>query len=433
MMEVKVKRDPRLPAGSVGLPGGELGEGMRLRFGCVEVEGRPLRAARGELRLAPDLWERLAVPYEEIRLSLRRAEPQLWELGPSLAVLYAGSASLPRREVEERADYYYGHLAGRPGLFAFGFDEAIDWARGTMNGYVVDNRPGRAGAVRPATFPIPAAVRLTWSIARSVIDQLRTCTGDRTFNWVRSLSKWRFFQLMHEEPDLRPFLPETRRARGDVALAAMLAKHREVFVKHVHGIKGAGSARVSLLPSGLAVTHVDHGRLVEVELPDLAAVKGHLDGVIGSNLRIVQQAIPIKGRQGRSLHVRVMTVQRPDGEWYVPIATAIVATDPAMIFTNVAHGGRDEDLLESLMIHHGMSQQEAEACQNQMLALALAVSRKLGRALHPLGLLGIDIAVDADSHRLWLFEANSVPGWGYDLAVEMEIARSQVDYGLSLQ
>jgi hypothetical protein len=434
-MELSLESTAELKAGCVSLPEGAPSGPILIRFGCIEVEARQAGpASAGQMLLACDLWERLALPYEGIRLSLRWIDPSTLELGPSIVVLYAGAKAIERAEARERADLYYGPLTGQPGLYGFGFDEAIDWERSRMRGQILDNRPGEEGRLVTAWFAIPSVVRLAWSIRRSVIDQLRVVTANRTFNWVRSLSKGRFHKLLSTDPTLAEHLPETRSLRQSVDLALMLSKHKTVFVKDVHGIKGKGSICVRLLPESFSVRYLDGDGLVERELPDLRAVEGCIQEVIESKFKIVQQAIQIKGRSGHSMHFRVVTTRQPGGGWAAPVAMASVATDPSMIFTTQANGAEDHPLVPALMAHHGMTQGEAQRSAAEGIELSLRTAERLSHELDPLGILGIDLVVDAESHRLWILEANTVPGFGYqDPAVDQALLRSQVDYGLSLQ
>lgn len=373
------------------------------------------------------------MPYDGIRLQVRHQGPADLELGPAVGILWPGTEGrLSPGQVTERAALYYGHVQGQPGLWAIGFDQAVDWEQGTCGGYVIDNRPGQAGVIHAARFPIPAAVHLTWSIRRDVIGLLRERTGERTFNWVRNIGKWQFHTLLSAVPELRPHLPDTLLFQDETDLAAMLARYGVVFVKHAFGIKGRRTARICRRPEGLEVRHMDGQELRERLLPDLATATPYLRAVLGPGRAVVQQGIPLTGRKGRALDFRVVTVRDQAGGWRSAAATANVAPDDRVVFTNLANGATDEEMLESLQEHYGLTPAAARSRARQIVDLALAVARALEKPFHPLGILGCDIGFDPTSNRLWIFEANSVPGWGYPAAVEADLARSQVNYALLL-
>ncbi len=430
---VSLYRSATLEPGHLRLPGTGAKTEHSLRFGSVEVMSTCAgKAPPGEAHLAADLWDRLAIPYDGIRLTLRQAAPDQLELGPAVAVLYPGRERVPLREMCDRAVLYYGHLCSAPGLLAFGFDEEIDWERRRARGWVLDNRPGREGELLRSWYPIPAAVRLTWSIRRDVIDHLREITANRTFNWVRSIGKWQFHTLLSDHETLRHHLPETRLLSGPPDLAAMLIRHESLFVKHVHGVKGQRAARIRRTASGFELCHVAEGEQHCLLFPTLQEMWPVLRQVTGEGRCVVQQGIAITGRQGAPLHFRILPVRGPGGRWRLLVATACVSQTKGAVFTNLANGALDQPVLESLETHCGMRSDEAHRCMDEMVSLCLTAAEVLESAFHPLGLLGFDVLVEAETRRIWLLEANAVPGWGYPEETETELARSQTDLALAL-
>ncbi len=433
-VEVSLLRFPKLLPGTAMFPEGGLDRGIvPLRLGSNVVEVRTAAGApAGQIGLALDVWERLAVPYPGIRLQMRTSATGEVELGPVVAVLLPGQNNMSPTRAADRLRKYAGHLTSRPGLFMLGFDEAFDWGRGILEGHVLDNRPGQEGAVLAARCPLPAAVALTWSIRRDVITQLRQVTGERTFNWIRSIGKWQFHKLLSTDSELRSYLPDTRVLRGPADIAVMLTRYETVFVKHTHGIQGRGTARVRRLPDGLEVRHMEDKQLKEVQFPDLTDLVPYVRQVAGPGRAVVQQGIPVTGRLGRALDFRVLVVRDRAGNWCCPVATANVAPDDRVVFTNLANGATDEDLLTSLEQHHGMAPDQAKRCAGGMVELCLTAARALEGPYHPLGILGFDVAVETGSDRFWLLEANATPGWGYPPEIEVGLAHSMVDYALLL-
>lgn len=429
---VRLYRDERLPAGHARLPGSAPGEAVFLRFGSVGVQAALAEPApAGEVHLAPDLWQRLTVPYDSIGLNLRQTGPGQVELGPAVAVLYTGNGSLSMREAGERASLYYGHLKGEPGLLALGFDGAIDWEGGRMLGYVLDNRGDGEGELIRTWFPIPGAVRLAWAIRREVIDRLRELTGNRTFNWVRSIGKWRFHTLLSADEALRRHLPETRLLRGAPDLASMLIRHEVVFVKHVHGIKGRNAVRVQQRADGFDLCFIQDGKQVGRFFSSLDELMPALRAIVGKGRCVVQQGIETVGQEGRALHIRIVPVRKPEGGWR-PVVKAGCVAQTGSVFTNVANGAQEEDLSQSVERHYGLRPNEAVRLEEQMVQLCLAAAALLESAYHPLGILGFDLVVDQRSHQVWLLEANAVPGFAYPAAIETELTRSQIDLALAL-
>lgn len=432
-MEVAVHLNRRLAPGTVALPAG-IPEVTGLRVGSVHVPVAPTATtAAHRLELASDLWERLSLPYQGIRLELHPGAGGEAELGPAVAMLYAGRpGSVSRATAEERVTLFFGHHAQRSGLFALGFDESIDWERGVMTGYVMDTRPGREGQAVATRFPIPRALHLRWAIRKDAIDRLRALTGDRVFNWVRNMSKWEFHGLLAAELDLAPYLPETRLLRSHVDLAAMLVKHGEVYVKHVFGIQGRANARVRQVGGGFHITRIEQGRPVECTVADLGSLRATLREVLGPGRLVVQEGLALHGVKGRKLDFRVLVTPTAEGGWRCLFAHAKVAGDSETPFTNVSNGAQDADMVAALTEHHGLAPAQAAAEAARMVQLCLRAAPLLDQAYHPLGLLGFDVAREADSGRILLLEANTVPGWGYPWEVEQELARAMTDFACHL-
>lgn len=230
-----------------------------------------------------------------------------------------------------------------------------------------------------------------------------------------------------------PYLPDTRLLRGPADLAALLARHRTTFVKDVFSIKGRGVARVRLEePGRLEVARMDDLAMSSSQHTDLKSILREIRLAAGKGRKVVQQGINITGREGRALDFRVLMVRDGLTRWRCPVISARVAPDTRVAFTNVAHGADEVEPLGALRRHFGMSPGAARDCSDVMVTLCTHAAEALGEQFSPLGILGFDVAVDAGNHRLWLLEANSVPGWGYGPSLDRELARSQAQYAFQL-
>lgn len=432
-MEVAVHLNRRLAPGTAALPSGDP-EVSRLRLGSVLSPVITVTESQtGRLELASDLWETLSLPYQGIRLELRVTDGGEAELGPAVAILYAGKpGSLSRAEAQERVRLFFDHHAQAPGLYALAFDDAIDWEEQRMTGYVLDTRPGREGQAVATRFPIPRALHLRWAIRKTVIERLRTLTGDRLFNWVRNMSKWEFHQLLAADSELSPYLPDTRLLRSHVDLAAMLVKHGVVYVKHVFGIQGRANARVQQDGGEFHIIRLEDGKPVESSVAGLSSLRATLREVLGPGRLVVQEGLALHGALGRKLDFRVLVAPSAEGGWRCLFAHAKVASDSEMMFTNLANGAYDAEMVEALVEHHGLLPGDARYEAERMIGLCLRAAPLLDRAYHPLGLIGFDVAREAVGGRTVLLEANTVPGWGYPPEVEQELARAMTGFACRL-
>lgn len=420
--------------GSLALPADDTGPPIsRLRLGTLSVPVTvvPEAAPPGELWLAPDIWTALAIGLGGFRMDTRRSGDGELELGPAVVVLYRDD-ECTAATAPGRLPFYFSDRYGMAGLLAISGEAQIDWERGLMTGYLLDNRSGQAGTILPATIPIPSVVRLTWSHDREVVRRLREVTGNRTFNWIRNIGKWELHTLLAADSAVALHLPETRLLKGPVDLAVMLARHRTVFVKDVFSIRGKGVARIRQGDGGLEVTRMKGRRMISTTHPDIPGALAAAQEVAGAARKIVQQGIAITGQHGRALDFRVLMARAGEVDWRCLGSFAKVAPDSALPFCNAANGAADEEGVEALQRHHGMSAEAAVGLQEAMCQLCQQAARTLARKFDPLGLLGFDVAVEAGTHRLLILEVNSVPGWGYSPPFDCELARSQAEYALSL-
>lgn len=245
---------------------------------------------------------------------------------------------------------------------------------------------------------------------------------------MRNISKWEFYEELSQVDEVAAHLPETRLLQGPTDLAAMLARHPVLFVKEAVSLRAWGVVRVSRTAAGIEVCR-SRGECETA--PDLSGAMAAIDRLVQvrKRCRLVQRGIPVTGLHGRPLDFRVLMVRDgPDG-WTCPAIFAKIATGSNLPFTDALTPERAAQV--GLEQHHGMSPGQAAECMEAMSDLCRRAADALGRRYHPLGILGFDLAVEASTHRLWLLEANSVPGWGYG-ALDQTLARSQVEYGLSL-
>ncbi len=434
-MEVSLVLSLKLPPGTATLPK-ELAAtaaagGVSIKLGCGRTKVRALPGAPpGQVGLSADAWRVLAVPYQGIRLKVKKPKPGRLEFGPAVSVLYPGRGRRIKPEwIEERTDQYFGHLRGAPGLLALGFDRSINWKDGTVGGFVLDNRPGQSNRTIAARFPIPDAVYLSWITRPDVVQRLRHATRERAFNWPRRFSKWVFYAMMSALPVIRDHLPDTRRFHRAGDLEAMLACYETVWVKKVRGFRGRGVVRVRRQPGGFELRFMKEKRPVRSLVANPGELDRRLRVVLGRGPHIVQQGICTVGLKGKTLDFRVVVVKDGAGEWRCLKAHAKVAQNRNLVVTSEApYVG----VVRALRRHIGLSRAAANKTALEMVDLSLKTARALDPRFFPLGILGMDLAVDAGDKKIWIIEANPVPAWDYSLEVKKKLGRSLVDYALYL-
>ncbi len=395
-MIITLHPDPALPGGAMALPPPLSGAAeLHLRLGSRTTLARVVASGlQATAQLAPDLWEALAIPYEGMRLRAERRAPDLLELTPSVGVLCPGGMTGPFLHVPSP----FAALAGEPGLFGLGFERGIDWESGRMNGYIPDNRSASPTSLVAARFPIPRVLWLMPGVCAKVRRQLRSAANLIAFNAISSLDPWRCHTLLAESPVLSPHLPESRRLRSAVDLAALLVRHPAVLV--------LTRGRRPLL-----VVQTEDGICVSGESCASLAAAGDRLGELTQNRPMVVQP-----RLRLALRLRCLTVQGKTG-W--------------RLLFHAVYGTR-RGTLTALVRQLAIPRREARRLLRRIEHLCRTAARLLGEALHPLGILGIDIGLGPGAEGLWILSVTPRPRWPTAPTIRMRIMESQIAYGLLL-
>lgn len=233
--------------------------------------------------------------------------------------------------------------------------------------------------------------------------------GISIFN-QRFLSKWTIHQFLVQEDHLHPFLPETY-LFSEEKLSSMLERHKELYLKPVHGSQGRQIIRLiqehkqiravfSTLPANEYSSYKN--------TQDLAKA---LSNAFKAQLFLIQQGLPLYELNGRRMDYRVLCHKNPQNIWKV---TSIVSRVSAQDFfvSNIARGGEIMPPLHTLSLIFGKDQ----ARQQLLLMKELALETAETIARHADGdtaELGIDIGIDLNG-KLWLIEVNSKPSKNFE-------------------
>lgn len=381
------------------------GKWVRLRLGRL-----PLVAA---LRSAPAGSEgaRLVlgrnVPWPRsgtVQLQMRQLQSGMWHVGPVIGILsrrYRGAifgpqTALFRRMIREAAGISAAAFTFTPG----------SWlpARRRLFGY----RPGAGLRWQRVWFPLPDVVYDRAFRSPAVVGTLVRLrrAGVRVFNG-RLGSKWRQTLIVRTDPELRPFVPPTRRLRSVSDLALFLSRYGAVYVKPTGGGMGKGIWRIERHGGGYLVRHTDR----------LARVHGFRARSVRSIYRsirryagpfIVQPRLHLIRWEGAIADVRVLMQKNIAGQWQMTGA-GVRAGRRAGIVSNLSGGGRSVPL--HVVLEHvfpGEPERIREITQ-QIPALALRIARRFERFIPLLGELGIDLGIDTQG-RIWFLEVNSKTG-----------------------
>lgn len=246
----------------------------------------------------------------------------------------------------------------------------------------------------------PAERRLR---ARGLLRRLQN-EGAAVFN-PHYLNKWTVHRQLVGDPEVHPFLPETRRFRSTHDAAVILRRYGRAFLKPSGGSLGLGAAQVLRGRDGRLSYRMNtmSGRSSRGTLRNIR----HLARVLPPRRDyLVQRGIQLARVFGRPFDVRALVQKDADGQWRFTGAAARIA-GRGRITTHVPRGGTRRPLKQVLEATFGSERiQEIvdklqEACLKSAIGLEKATKRMFGE-------LSLDVGIDRDG-EVWILEMNAKP------------------------
>lgn len=223
------------------------------------------------------------------------------------------------------------------------------------------------------------------------------------------LNKWEAYRLLLQDPEIRPYLPETHLLNESEAALDLLERYGRAYVKPVSGAMGRGILR--LLRQGRRYRGEyapGPRRSVRSVLLRGRELEEWLEDRTDDETYLVQQGLELEVVGGRIADIRVLVQKDGSGRWAVTGMGARLGA-PGRFTANLHTGGRGLPLrwlLARLMPREPARQREIEELAR---SLALRVCHALEARTGPLGELGIDLGLEP-SGRLWYIEHNYYPG-----------------------
>ncbi|MDQ7794447.1 MAG: YheC/YheD family protein [bacterium] len=395
--------EPAPGASEICLPstvGVSPGKTLILRLGTARVTARTTAgpatgAAMGTgaaRRLGLSLPARLRARWHPDRRTLR--------IGPVVGILVRKARSQygpfgPQAGfIRELMD-----AAGQLGVFLYAFGPGdVSWGRRRVRGY----RYRGQGVWTRGLYPYPdvlwdrgffrgAAQRRYWGT------RMGLARAHRRMRFINAIygNKWRVHRVLLRSPEVRPHLPETRRASSGRVVAAMARRHGTVYLKPAGGLKGRGIMRLERVGQGRfrlrAGTRSRGGSLSR--LAAIARRRGYL----------VQQGIDLARPFGPIGDLRLVVQKDGAGNWSVTGGAMRVAAT-GHITSNIHRGGHAEPLDAAVRAVVGEGGYAATA--DLISRVATGVARAVERASGPSGEMGVDLALDREG-RVWFLETNS--------------------------
>jgi glutathione synthase/RimK-type ligase-like ATP-grasp enzyme len=231
-----------------------------------------------------------------------------------------------------------------------------------------------------------------------------TAIGDNIFSNY-SFDKWDMHSWFSVEPEITPFLPETRVYKSKEDVADMIEKYKVIYVKPSFGMKGFGVIRISKEDEKISFQYRENDENKKILTKTNEEFEKTLMDLLEYNKFIIQQGLELISFDGGIVDFRCVMQKNESCKW---ICNGIVARVGAQesVVSNISSGGAALPALELIRDALDISESEIFALKERIISLCTKACRALDEYGFNFGSLGLDIGIDKNKN-IWLIEINN--------------------------
>lgn len=233
--------------------------------------------------------------------------------------------------------------------------------------------------------------------AKQLLESQATLFNPSFFN------KWEIHEKLMKNPDCSYLLPKTILHPSEQKISILLEEHG-LYIKPIHGSRGEGIVKCAKLKNNEYESHYYvHDKPQINRYTSLnAMIKQHFPN--GLQRYVAQEEVPLLKKGKSAIDFRVHANKNHKNSWEVTLICAKFAGKGSLT-THVQRGGSIHVLSELF------SKEQASRIKNKLTNTAIFLSNKLEKSFkQPIGEIGYDFGIDEEG-KIWLFEANSKPGF----------------------
>ncbi|MCA1011483.1 YheC/YheD family protein [Halobacillus halophilus] len=216
--------------------------------------------------------------------------------------------------------------------------------------------------------------------------------------------KYKMHQIISENPDLIPFLPETEKA-SLTALEKMMNQYDRLILKPAKGSLGGGIMKLSR--SGPECWHHWHLKypVARREWSELTftTFKDGIPEVIREAFEkkpyIIQRQIELATYQERPFDLRIVAQRNHTGNWVVAGMLCKVSPSKDQFVTNISQGGSSLDFDKVLKAHPYLPCKKTKA---NLANLTLKLAQHLEHYTDHIADIAFDFALDTSGHPYFI-------------------------------
>ncbi|RKD24592.1 hypothetical protein BEP19_09450 [Ammoniphilus oxalaticus] len=331
-------------------------------------------------------------------------------VGPVIALI-VGKQELNQDAFDEFETYLQDY-ASINGLVYICAESGINTQAKTIEGYYYDPQASEEEECwKQGVFPYPGSVFRRVLLQDRIHYDLVTTLQGRLFNGYL-FNKYEMWDALSKVPSLRNHLPETALFIGVEDVNRMLARYPSVYLKPMFGGYGIGILKIDQTADGYRLYDGDK---VDKSFQAVAEIADDLNPLIMQHY-IIQQAVPLL-YEDRHVDFRIILQKDGSQSWK---SSAVLAKFGRVdqIFTNDASAVMTG--MEALMEIFELTEQEAEAKEQQIIDLCIQASHVMEQRYARFGMygdFGFDVIID-QSKRIWLLEINKFHQYEIGLYVD---------------
>lgn len=239
--------------------------------------------------------------------------------------------------------------------------------------------------------------------------------------------KYQTYLILQEHPEIRTFLPETKRLTNAQDLFSFLRKHINVLIKPNGGSHGRGVVAIEQKnpPSFLLRGRTRLNQPFAIQFKTPHQLSHWVEQTIKHTRYILQPLLSLNTPDGRPFDVRILVQKNGQKKWETT-GLAIRTGQPNSITSNLHGGGQALSFQPFLRQHY--SPHEAAKISSIINYLSEIVPPFIESHHGPLVELGIDLGID-ENRNVWIIEVNSKPGRSVFLKTgELEVRRRAIQF-----
>ncbi|MFO7262886.1 MAG: hypothetical protein A6D91_03585 [Bacillaceae bacterium G1] len=383
---------------------------IRVGHSSAEVVLHPLaNSRRSELRLPGPVLEQLHL-LPGMPLNLWKSGSAL-RLGPVVGIFvrpdYLTAIAQGRVPLTAKKDVQANAVAKC--LITFFSVDGIRWEEQTIRGWTYS--PAHKRWIS-RWFPFPdviydRGVHYPPSLKPKVKAARARFRADPHIQFINNsdyLGKWELYTRLSQYPEMRPYLPETRRYESIRDLETMLQNHPLVYIKSFYGSQGKEVMSVAKVTKGYRVKFYHNG-IQRWRAVSLSQIETWIRRFFGNKPLVLQRGIDLLTYKGRRIDLRVLLCKDGTGQWKAIYNQANVSL-PGSTITTI--GRNFKNYTDVYRLFRRIGKPARLPTDDTIRRETIRIARYIDKAFGPQGELGMDMAVDRQG-KIWFIEANTRP------------------------